>query len=43
MSLATPAVLLRWEPIHIDLDLADVMADLDPNWADWAAPQAAEV
>ena len=43
MPRVTPAALLRWEPIRIDLDLADVMVDLDPQWQDWTGPEAAQV
>ena len=43
MSRVTPAVLLRWEPIRIDLDLAELMGDLDPLWQDWLAPEATRV
>ncbi len=30
--------VLGWQPedLRIDLVLADVMADLDPGWVDWA-------
>ena len=38
----TPAVLLRWEPIRIDLDLTDVMVDLDPQWRDWTGLEAVD-
>ena len=43
MARVAPAVLLRWEPIRIDLDLAEVMVDLDPLWQDWTAPEAAGI
>ncbi len=34
--------VLGWEPedLQIGLALADVMADLDPYWADWAGLEA---
>jgi hypothetical protein len=42
MSRVIPALLRRWEPIYIDLDLAEVMSDLDPRWEEWTAPEVAE-
>ena len=35
--------LLGWEPeaLHIDVQLADVMFDLDPRWEDWSGLEVA--